>query len=158
MTILLTCPACYARLRFPEQTRERVLVCPRCGDWVDNPAPGLGPTAGDIHSDVRRDLRLGGIVLAVLIALCILGASLAFVRPGGEYAKLELAYVLGFIFAALDILVTIACAIALWRWGLSGVGDPSARAILGILFLILATIVAVVIFFFATCVALVILK
>jgi hypothetical protein len=139
---------------------ERSSICPHCLGAIDNPVAGMAEKDYGINTDVRRDLSVGSIILGILIGLCVLGTIVAFAAtPGrGGYDKLGFALILMFIFAALDVLVSIACIRAIIRWGTSGVGHLSAGRVIGLTFLSLGTVVAVVIFFFVTCFGLASLK
>jgi hypothetical protein len=109
---------------------------------VDNPLPGSQIRADDIHTDVKRDMRVGNIVLAVLIGLCVLGIVMAIGNTAIEFgARLSLIFISG---AALLVL---GC-IAILR-GRARQSKPSGAC--GTVFLVLGTIVAIAILGFITC-------
>jgi hypothetical protein len=160
----LTCPHCMARFRNPNYGQsppvpEATAVTAPSSAIHDLPdrltqlqRHESRVAVADMDTDVRRDLSMGNIVLGVLIGLCVLGTIVAFAAtPRGGYGGLDLAFVLMFIFAALDVLVSIVCIRAFVRWGMAGVRVPSALSVIGLTFLSLVTIVAVVIVFFMTC-------
>jgi hypothetical protein len=120
---------------------------------VDNVWPGSQIRAANLDTDVKRDISVGSIVLPILIGLCVLGIALAFLSSLGANggASIVLAFTLLFLFAVLEVLVSIAIIRGMVRWGISGVRSPSAARMLGITFLSLGTVAAVVIFFFCTC-------
>jgi hypothetical protein len=140
-------------LRVSEQITDKTLICPHCLVNVDNPRPGAQIQAPDLDTDVRRDVSVGSIVLAVLIGLCVLGIAIAFLSGRGMtgQSSLSAAFAMAVLFACLDALVSIAILRGFIRWVASGVRTPSIGRSLGIAFLALGTIVAVVIFFFFTC-------
>jgi hypothetical protein len=155
MSRIITCLKCHSRLRVADCVTEPTLLCPRCLARVDNPVAGVRLSLPSIDTDVRRDLGAGSIALGVLIGLCLLGVALSFV-----FSKRTVESALGFLlfmmlcFTALDVLVSIACVRALWRWGMSGIRTPSVGRILGLTVLSIGTVGAVVVFFFVTCFAL----
>jgi hypothetical protein len=156
MSQITACPHCSTRLRVSDQITDKTLICPRCLADVDNPQPGFQLRAADIATDVKRGLSVGSIVLAVLIGLCVFGIAVGFLIPTPQeaYGVLVNALPLMFFFAALDVFVSIAIVRGLVRWSISGSRTPTVGKVLGITFLSLGTIVAVVIFFFGTCMAL----
>lgn len=160
MNHVTTCPHCSKRLRVPEQITDKTLICPHCLASVDNPRPAAPIRAPEIDTDVKRDVSVGTIVLAVLIGLCLLGIVIAFSRyraGGGRRPTdpLSFALLMAFIFSVLDVLVSIAIVRGLVRWGTSGNRGASVGKILGITLLSLGSVVAAVIFLFFTCVVLV---
>lgn len=155
MSHITTCPNCSTRLRVSEQITDKTMICPHCLADVDNPQPGFQIRAADIDTDVKRDVSLVSIALHVLIGLCVLGIAMAFFSPRQGEQGLGRALWLAMLFVVLDILVGIAIIRVLVRWGVSGVRTPSAGRVLGITFLSLGTIVAVILFFFFTCMFLV---
>lgn len=159
MNRITTCPHCSTSLRVSEQITDKALICPHCLADVDNPQPGFQIRAADINTDVKRDMRAGSIVLAVLIGLCVLGIVVVCTRAALRSTSPSIPNTprpesLVFYFAALDVLVSIAIIRRLVL-GISGVRAPSAGRALGIIFLSLGTIVAVTVFLFFTCLSLV---
>lgn len=153
MSHIITCPGCSAQFRVSEQIIDKTLICPRCLAEVDNPQPGFQIRASDINTDVKRDLSTISFVLTVLIGLCVLGIVIAFFLGlhargmGGEKglgAGIFSLLAITTCFGVLDVLVSIAIIRALIRRGSSG-------RIVGIVFLSLGSIVAVVIFFGFAC-------
>ena len=160
MSHITTCPNCSTRLRVSEQITDKTLICPRCLADVDNPQPGFQIRFADIDTDVKRGLSVGTIVLAALIGLSIIGVTMSHLYLYGRFGKPSdpqgLAVILFmFSFFSLDVLVSIAIVRGLIRWGISGDRVPSVGRVLGIVFLSLGTVVAVVIFLFFTCLALI---
>ncbi|MHB1425266.1 MAG: hypothetical protein ACYC3I_19020 [Gemmataceae bacterium] len=157
MSRITTCSHCSTRLSVAEGITDKTLICPRCLADVDNARPGSQIRAADINTDVKRDLSAGSIVLLVLIGLSVLGIAMAFFIPASNFesAMGKISFLM-LCFFALDVLVSIAIVRGLIRWGTSGIRAPSVGRVFGIMFLSLGTIVAVIIFFFFTC--LVILK
>ncbi len=155
MSRIITCLKCHARLHVPDRVTEPTLLCPRCLGQVDNPVAGLKPSVLSLDTDVRRELNLGGIVLGVLIGLCVLGVGLSLLlkRSAGNGAVGGVLLMM-VCFLALDVLVSVACIMATWRLGMAGVRTPSAGRVLGLVLLSFGLVVAVVIFFFVTCFAL----
>jgi hypothetical protein len=151
-----TCPHCSTRLRVSEQVTDKTLICPHCLADVDNPQSTFQIQAADIDTDVKRGLSLGSIILAVLIGLCVLGIIMAFLALRTGKGDFGAGISLLFCFALLDALVGIAIVRGLIHWGISGVRSPSVGRVIGIVFLSLGTMVAAVIFFFFTCVFLMI--
>lgn len=154
MSRIATCPHCSTRLQVSEQITDKTLICPHCLANVDNPQPGFQIQAADIDTNVKRDVSVVSIILAVLIALCVLGIAIGAVSPGGDTSF----SVLMFSFAALDLFVSIAIIRGMVRWGVSGVRTPSIARVVGYVFLALGTSVAVVIVFFFTCLPLALSK
>lgn len=153
MSRITTCPHCSTRLSVSDGITDKTLICPRCLADVDNARPGSQIRADDINTNVKRDVSVGSIVLAVLIGLCVLGIVVTILAPrsGGRHdfgPLIQLAY----FFAALDAFVGIAILRGLLRWGTSGVQSPSVARVVGIAFLWIGTFVAVIIFFFFTCI------
>src|SRR5207245_1008065 len=118
MSRIITCLKCHTRLRVPDRVTEPTLLCPRCLGQVNNPVAGLKPSVLSLDTDVRRELNLGSIVLAVLIGACSLGVVLSLVlsRSRSVGDQIGLALLLMLCFAALDVLVSIACIRAMFRW------------------------------------------
>ncbi|MGH7222345.1 MAG: hypothetical protein ACRELF_03890, partial [Gemmataceae bacterium] len=84
---------------------------------------------------------MGSIALAGLIGFCVFGIARAFFAPvkrPGDYGLTQL-FLLMYLFAALDVLVSIAIIRGLIRWGISGVRGASVGRVLGIVFLSLGT-------------------
>ncbi len=166
MSQIATCPHCSKRLRVSDQITDKTLICPHCLADVDNPRPGMQIRAPDLDTDVKRDVSVGSIVLAVLIGLCVLGIALAFFvghhsqgkGEGGLGEGIFSLLLLMNCFGALDILVSIAIIRWLIRRRISGVREPSVGRVVGIAFLSLGTVAAVVVFFFFTCVGLIMLN
>jgi hypothetical protein len=154
----ITCPECNARIHIPPQVGART-ICPRCVAEIDNPdADPAAPPAG-VAREVGRGLSATSIVLAVLIGLCIVGIIVTYMATSpGHMAGLEVLVMSMYLFALLDVLVSIAFVRSLWRWGLAGIRAPSAVRVLGLVGLSIATVAAVVVFFFVTCFALANLK
>jgi len=143
MNQIVACPHCSKRLDVPECITEKTVICPHCLADVDNTQPGSQIRAADINTDVKRDLSVGSIVLAVLIGVCVLGIAIAFFTPKEEPLDITLLMI---SFIGLDFLVSIAIMRVLIRWGFSGVRVPSAARVFGIVLLSLGTTVAVIIF------------
>ncbi len=159
MSRITTCPHCSTRIIVPEGIMYKTLICPHCLAEVNNPWPGSQIRAADLDTDVRRDVNVGSIVLAVLIGLCVLGIALAFWSSRilkGETSIAAL-FCMAMLFAGLDVLVSVAIIRGLLRRRASGIRAPSSRKVLGIVFLSFGTVVAVVIFFFFTCLGLAII-
>jgi hypothetical protein len=152
MNRITACPHCSTRLSVPEGITDKTLICPHCLADVDNPQQGFQIQAANINTDVKRYMSVSGIVLAALIGFCVFGIAIAFFVPRGRHwAETPRIFLLLFSFAALDVLVSIAIIRGLVRWGISGVRTPSVGRVIGIVFLSLGSIVAVIIFFFFTC-------
>jgi hypothetical protein len=177
MSHITTCPHCSTPFGVSERITDKTLICPHCLADVDNARPGSQIRADDINTNVKRDLSVGSIVLAVLIGLCVFGIlgigtvfsarrSASRVSSVSESPHrfsntplpadntLDLAITLMYLVAALDVLVSIAILRGLIRWGISGLRTPSVGKVLkvlGIAFLSLGTIVAIVIFSAVTC-------
>jgi hypothetical protein len=153
MSRITTCPHCSTRIRVSEQITEKTLICPHCLADVDNARSGREIRAAEIDTDVKRDLSVGSIVLMVLIGFCVIGIAIAFFFSLGQSgaASIGPALALMFLFAVLEVLVSIAIIRGMVRWGISGVRSPSTARVIGITFLSLGTAAAVVIFFFYTC-------
>ena len=136
-----------------------MLLTARCLAPVDNPDADPADRTPGLRREVGRGQKVATIVLAVLIGLCVLGLFLAFVTtPGGSRAGLEVLLKLMLGFAILDVLVIALALLSLWRWGLSGVRAPTVARVLGLVGLSFATVAAVVIAFFFTCIGLANLK
>jgi hypothetical protein len=152
MSRITTCPHCATRFHVEERITDKTLICPHCLGDMDNAGPGNQIRAADINTDVKRDLGVGGIILAVLIGLCALGIAIAFLTPkmgdnkSGDTSILLLAYSC----AALAVLGSIAII----RWGISSIRGPLVVKVFGIAFMVLGTIVAIFIFFFFACASL----
>jgi len=151
MSRIITCPHCATRLRVSEGITDKTLICPHCFADVDNARTGSPIRAADINTDVKRALSVGSIILAVLIGLCALGIEIVLLDARRRTYEHRTFILATFFFAVLAALVSIAIILGLVRWGISGVQAPSAGRVLGILFLSLGTIVAVIIFSFFTC-------
>jgi hypothetical protein len=160
MSHVITCPYCSTQVRVPDRITDKTFICPRCLADVDNTKPGFQIQAADINTDVKRDVSIGSIVLAVLIGLCVVGVAVGFSIPTPQeaYGVFVNAVPMMFAFAGLDVLVSIAIIRGLVRWSISGSRTPSVGKVLGITFLSLGSIVAVAIFFFGTCMALLKIK
>lgn len=156
MSHIVTCPFCSTQVRVPERNMDKTFICPRCLADVDNSWPGSQIQVANLNTDVRRDVNVGSIVLAVLIILCVIGVVAGFLIPTPKeaYGVFVNAVPLMFCFALLDVLVSIAIIRALVRRSVYGTHAPSVGKVLGIVLLSLGTIVAVIIFFFGTCMAL----
>ena len=154
MSHITACPHCSTQIRVPDWNTHKTLLCPRCLADVDNVWPGSKIRADDIHTDVTRDLRVGNIVLALLIGLCVFGIAIGYFslrytgQKGSQFDFFEQLMIFSFI--ALDLVVTIAII----RWAISGTGVPSVGRLFGTAFLVLCTALAVFMFFFLTCVSL----
>jgi hypothetical protein len=153
MSRTTTCPHCSTRLRVPDGITDKTLICPHCMADMDNPQPGFQIRAADIDTDVRRDMNIVSIILAVLIGLCVLGIVIALIVPAKNGDATV--FLMMSSFGALDVLVSIAIVRGFIRWGASGTRGPSVGKVFGIMFLALGSIVAVVVFFFFTCLGLV---
>lgn len=155
MSLVTTCPHCSARLPASEQITDTTLICPHCHSPVDNPRSGFRLRAADINTNVKRNLSVGSIILLVLIGLCVLGIAAVLVNKWRNkwtgYDKIGYAFLLMWLFAALDVLVGIAIIRWLYLSGFSGVRVSTVGGILGVIFLSLGLIVTVVTFFGFTC-------
>jgi hypothetical protein len=107
---------------------------------VENPQPGSPIRIADINTDVKRDLSVSSIVLAVLIGLCVLGIAVATGKDAPELLALSC--------AALAVLVSVAII----RTGHSRFLNSSVASACGITLLVLGAIAAIFIFFVFTCV------
>jgi hypothetical protein len=142
MSRITTCPHCATRLSVPEGITDKTLICPHCLADVDNAGSGSQIRAADINTDVKRDLNVGCIVLAVLIGLCVIGIAMAIGNNSIPF--------LFYSCAALAVLVSIAVI----HMGYSGVRNPSVAGACIITLLVLGVIVAIFFFFFITCASL----
>lgn len=157
MSHIITCPNCSTQVRVPDRNTDKTFICPRCLADVDSTWP-VGPIrATSINTDVKRDVSVGSIVLAVLIILCVLGVVLvlAIASPKSSGYGSPREFWLMFPFAALDVLVSIAIIRGLLRRGIFDTRNSGFGTALGIMFLSLGTIGAVFIFFFFTCLVLI---
>ncbi len=163
MSQITICPRCQGHLSVPEGITDRTLLCPRCLGSVDNSFRGVTEDYGGINTDVRREMNVGGIVLAVLIGLCLLGvfAIAASPRPRGELTLVlqHTMFPLMYIFVALMVLFSIVWVRAIIRSARSKGGSISADRIAGVTCLsiiaVILTIAALAIVFVVTCNALV---
>jgi hypothetical protein len=105
---------------------------------VDNAHPGFQIRAADLNTDVKRDTKVGSIVLAVLIGLCVCGIVMA--------TRFAYSVWLGVI----PVLVLSAIILLAWK-GTSGSTASTAGKVVSVLFIVLGTIVAFVIFVFVAC-------
>lgn len=153
MNRILTCPHCSTRLQVSEQISDKALICPHCLADVDNPQPGFQIRAADINTDVKRDTKVGSIILALLLGLWVLGMVITFFAPVKHTGEAEINWLslLMYLSAGLAVLVGIAFVYGLTHSDSSGDGTPSAGSVLGILFLFLGTIVAIALFGFFAC-------
>jgi hypothetical protein len=143
MSQVTTCPHCHSRLRMPEGVTERTQICPHCLHSVENPLAGVQPATAGINTDVRRDLSAGTIVLAVLIGLCVIGASGCVI--GASVAE-GMPYGLRGLFCSLMLVLSFFVVL------LSGRRELSVARVIGLAFLLsIITVVAFVIFFWVTC-------
>jgi hypothetical protein len=107
---------------------------------MENAWPGSQIRPADINTDVKRDLNVGCIGSAVVVALCVLGIM-------GVSSPPFLFLCLG----AIVIFVIIAIVRSLARGGARGATASTANRALSIVFLVLGTIAAIVIFAFFAC-------
>lgn len=114
------------------------MTCPHCLADVDNAWPGSQILAYDLNTDVKRDVKGGSIALAVLIGLCVCGIIMAT----------RLAYLV--YFGVIPVLVLSAIIRLAWR-GTSGTAVSTTERAISVLFIVLGTIVAIVIFVFFAC-------
>jgi hypothetical protein len=138
MSQITTCPHCSTRLHVSEGITDKTLICPHCLADVSNPWPGSQIRAADINTDVKRDVNVGCISLAVLMGLCFLGIIMAIGNK--DFGGL---FISG---AALLVLGSIAIIRRRDRRDNSG-------GTVGFVLLVLGTIVAIAIFGFFCCVA-----
>ena len=152
MSRITTCPHCAKRFRVSEQITDKTLICPHCLADVDNAAPGNQIRAADINTDVKRDLRVGTIVLAVLIGFCVLGITTAF---SGMFSSINALKLMVISSAALAVLLIIAIIRWMVHQGRSGGYIPIVAGVLGITLIIVAlvlvSIVAGVLFLIFAC-------
>jgi hypothetical protein len=148
MNRITTCPHCSKRLRVSEQITDKTLLCPHCLAEVDNPQSGFQVPYADLDTDVKRDLSVASIVLVVLIGLCIVGIITAIYLFRNPSTALNVLLV---SCAALAVLIIVAIVRGLIRWGRSGARAPVVAALIGIPFLVLGSIAAVILFFIVTC-------
>jgi hypothetical protein len=141
MNRITTCSHCATRLRISEQITGKTLICPRCLADVDNPQPGLQIRAANINTEVTRDVKGGCLALAVLIGLCVCGIVMVT----------RFAYLVWL--GVIPLLVLSAIIRLAWK-GTSGTALSTAQRAVSVLFIVLGTIVAIVIFFFFACAAL----
>ncbi|MGH7174501.1 MAG: hypothetical protein ACRELG_29900 [Gemmataceae bacterium] len=136
---ITTCPHCSTRLRLAERITDKSLICPHCLAEVDNAWPGSQIRADDIDTDVKRDVNVGSIVLAVLMGLCVLGISIT-----SSFGPL-------IFLGAIAGLVIIAFIRSIFRAGASSAPASIVEKAIRILFLVFGTIVAIVIFVIYAC-------
>lgn len=139
MSHIVTCPRCSSQLRVSEQITDKTLICPRCLADMNNPWPTGQIRFADINTDVKREVNEGGIVLAVLIGLCVLGIVLMPTRFA------YLAY-----FGVIPVLVLSAIIRLAWK-RTSGTAVSTAQRVVSVLFIVCGTIVAIAIFVFFAC-------
>ncbi len=138
MSHIVTCPYCATQIRVPDQNTHKTLFCPRCFADVDNLRPGSQIRIDDINADVKRDLNVGYPVLLVLMGLCVCGILMAT----------RLAYLL--YLGVIPLLVL--CTIIRFAWKrTSGSAASTAGRVVSVLFIVLGTIVAIVLFVFVAC-------
>lgn len=142
MNQIVICPHCSRHLRVSEQITDKTLICPQCFAEVGNPQPGSRIRAPEINIDVKRDENVGCIVLAVLFGLCVLGIAMS-----SSFGPLIFLGVIG-------LLVIIAMFRSLLRGSAFSAQASAFEKALGILFLVLGTCVAVIIFGLFACAAL----
>jgi hypothetical protein len=135
---ITTCPHCSKRLRVSEQITAKTLICPHCLVEVNNPQPGIHIRVADIDTDVKRDLKGGCIALALLIGLCVCGIVMAT----------RFAYLVWL--GVIPVLVLSGIILLAWK-GTSGSTASTAGRVVSVLFIVLGTIAALVIFVFAAC-------
>lgn len=135
---ITTCPHCSTRLSLSERITDKTLICPHCLAEVDNAWPGSQIRTRDINTDVKRDVNVGCIALALLIGLCFLGIIMAFGNK--DFG--------GLFISGAALLVLVCMAIIRGRRLRENSGGT-----VGIVFLVLGTIVAIAIFGFLCCAA-----
>jgi hypothetical protein len=138
MNQITTCPRCSSQLRVPEGITWKTINCPQCLAIVDNPHPGTPIQVADLNTDVKRDVKGGCIALAVLIGLCVCGILMAT----------RVAYLV--YFGVIPVLVLSAIIRLAWK-GTSGTAVSTAGRVVSVLFIVLGTIVAIVIFVYVAC-------
>jgi hypothetical protein len=138
MSRITTCPYCSTRLSLSERITDKTLICPHCLAEVDNAWPGSQIRADDINTNVKRDVSVGSIVLAVLIGLCVLGIVMAT----------RFAYLVWL--GVIPVLVLSGIILLAWK-GTSGSTASTAGRVVSVLFIVLGTIAALVIFVFVAC-------
>lgn len=138
MSRITTCPRCSSQLRVPEEIAWKTTICPYCLADVDNPHPGSQIQADDLNTDVKRDVKGSSIALAVLIGLCVCGILMAT----------RLAYLV--YLCVIPLLVLSAIIRFAWK-RTSDTGASTAGRVVSVLFIVLGTIVAIVIFVFVAC-------
>jgi hypothetical protein len=139
-----TCPHCSTRLSLSERIADKTLICPRCLADMDNAWPGSHIRADDINTDVKSDLSVGSIVLAVLMGLCVLGMAMAIGNTAILFAER-----LVNLFISGAALLVLGCIAIIRRRGRRGNDGETV----GTVFLVLGTIVAIAIFGFFCCAA-----
>jgi MFS family permease len=164
----VTCPACRHVLAIPEDVEPGPLSCPRCNGAIE--FPGLSAGAADAAKRARRNRRrmlrrgLHGIIglLSVAIA-CTYGLGLFSSTSGGpNHWQISVFLWLAGLFAALDFFVVLALSLWIVPHVAASLEDsesatrkrPLGWQILFGIFLVVGIAVAVVVFFFATCVGL----
>lgn len=159
MATNVLCPHCQARLNVSETVRSRTFVCPHCLTEMDNPQTGAIVEAPNLLRDIRQDSRTTGGVLWILVGLCITGILFIFLFGLASQGNSAWVVPLMIGFGVLDILVFMAISRPLWRSVLGGSEEVSvprmAFRVVGMLLLTVALGMAIVIFFFAVCLAMV---
>jgi hypothetical protein len=153
MSRITTCPHCSSRLSLSERITDKTLICPHCLADLDNPWPGSQIRAADISTDVKRDVNVGSIVVAVLMGICLLGIIMP--SENKEFSGL---FISG---AALLVLVCFAIIRGRDRRDNSRRRDRRDNSggtagfvfTVGIVFLVIGTLVAIAIFGFFCCAA-----
>lgn len=155
MSTDVTCPRCQRNVRIPPTLTDEVVTCPACLATLANPHGVTGTRGRGIEADVRREWSAASVLLAVLIALCVVAIVLvaAFLPDGGSW-NLRVPVLLAFGFAVLDVLVILAGLRAMWSWAASGPRAESVGKVLALLLASVGVIVGVVILFVVACAAL----
>lgn len=155
MSTIVTCRNCAARLRVADNASASD-VCPQCFASLNNPETPPIHRAPNRLRDVRRDSNAITVVLWVLVALFAVGVALAFtISPSSGDSK-----VAWFLLAAvgiLDFLVLVATTWSLTRSIAHRGSAPTAGRVIGwmvgFMVLALGLVFAVIIFFCASCLA-----
>ncbi|MGH7174500.1 MAG: hypothetical protein ACRELG_29895 [Gemmataceae bacterium] len=152
MSHIATCSHCSRRIQVPDWNIHKPLICPHCLAEVGNHQPGAQIQAPNINTDVKRDLNIGNIVLAVLIGFFVLGflASIPSHNAKSETLGVVGGYFCLFSLAAVAVVLIIG-GIRLLRSGRSGARVPAIDQALGCVLLVLGTIASFVIFIFFAC-------
>jgi hypothetical protein len=151
--IRVTCPACQRPLRIADGVMQPSVTCPHCLARVANPQAGTAGGQDDlaVEYEVRRDVRKTSWLLIVLACLGTLGL-LSAIRVSRDVIKSIEDLLMGL--ASLGALAALSAAYVLWRRPGRTPLATAGRIVVGTLVLIgviMAGILAVVVFVFAVC-------